>query len=102
MPPGKLPGEPLRAWARAAMKPRTRRSAGFPTRSNVKERTVSASPCAFCMRALLRTGKSALQRLRQNPFHHMPSHVRQPEVAALVAIGQPPVINAAEVKHRGV
>lgn len=32
----------------------------------------------------------------------MPVHIRQPEVAALVSIGQPLVVDAQQVEDRGV
>ena len=40
--------------------------------------------------------------LRQNPVHHFAGHVGQPEVAALVAVGEPLVVDAQQVQHRGV
>ena len=40
--------------------------------------------------------------LREDPLHHVPLHVRQPEVAAGVAVGQLLVVQPEQVQHRGV
>ena len=39
---------------------------------------------------------------RQNACHHVAGHVGQAEVAALVAVGQPGVVDAEQAQHRGV
>ena len=40
--------------------------------------------------------------LREDLLHHLAMHVGQAEVAALVAIGQPRVVDAQQVQDRGV
>src|SRR5262245_64905014 len=40
--------------------------------------------------------------LAQYPSYHVPVHVRQPKVAAAVAIGEPQVVEAQEVQNGGV
>ena len=40
--------------------------------------------------------------LCQYPLHHFAMHVGQPHVAAAEAVGQPLVVDAEQVQHRGV
>src|SRR5688572_23050084 len=41
-------------------------------------------------------------RLGYDPLDHVARDVGEPEVASLITVGQPGVIDAAEIKHRGV
>ena len=38
----------------------------------------------------------------QNRLHHFPTHIRQPELAALELVRQPHVIDAQAVQNRGL
>ena len=53
-------------------------------------------------RLIYSTGGYRVGKSRKDSLHHISCHIREPEVAALITIGESLVIDAAKVKHRGV